>query len=1079
MKIQLLKLFAAALILGFIALPLWLLGTSSGASWAFSLLESRAPVQLRALDGSLWRGLSVASLEYVKDAQVLRAEGFRLNLDWHCALRLTLCLERLEVDALSLWLPENGSTEVPRARVPVPEVPLPWPLAFNIEVFEVHRFELRQGASLTQLEDVRATLLVDSEQARLREFRARHVRSQVQGSADLSRLGDWNLELQATTQSLWLDASPPLLLPEGLRLKASGDLQAFDARLRPVEASGNPLDVVLRGRQEEQGEVFQVALSLSGLSAILPQVATSPWTQLEGPLDVDLSGNEKGLRVSFAQQLRNYTAQPSWLRGELSEQDGSWDLSQAQLGNASRPLLRASGVLGAPNDLHPRLQLNFDNFQPPDEVVEWLESMSGELKLSFDGSHPQRAWSLVSDALQLHTSEGDWTFEGKLRAAENLLLPLGESSLRRDDVALVYQRASSQSAAQLSLSEGLNLGLQVLPRLDAEIRPGERTRVNLSVAGELDATLESELWVDGSGVSFVVQPFEVRRDKQTVELRDALRGHWRQAQRLIELDAFCIDWRGNTACAEPSLLGTSGEFTARLRVDENIEQKIDAGNYSLHAVANGSLSASWAQSEIRASRLDLDFDELSLNPFAGEGRSTQLTWDVAALTAELTPDTGIGLSAKLQSAQAGLLQLDLQEHAEALDGQLKLTDLNLQALDSFLPEWRLLAGRVNAEMEISGSRDDPQLRGALLLTEGVVHLNSLDFAITDLRFELSGAGEDLELEGNALLGGGPIRMRGRCCDDATLTMQVNGEHNVIRLPQGLEADFSPDLELVLGRSRLALDGELRVHGGVLEHSGPRGGGVALSDDIRRIDGQERQARRFEVDARLRTMIDPGFTLRSEQLEATVSGDLRLDARARQSPQLFGNLQVLGGELRAYGQALRLTEGSAGFIGDPMNPQLSLSAERRIRAEDLRVGFRVGGTLDELELTLFSDPVMSEKDTLSYLLRGRGPDAGASMDGTALALSLGASAVNRSGVLESLNRIPGLSGVTIGAEGSEEDMAATLSAYVGERLYLSYGVGIYEPVNALTARLYLRSRLWLEVVSRLESSFDLYYRFDRE
>jgi autotransporter translocation and assembly factor TamB len=66
---------------------------------------------------------------------------------------------------------------------------------------------------------------------------------------------------------------------------------------------------------------------------------------------------------------------------------------------------------------------------------------------------------------------------------------------------------------------------------------------------------------------------------------------------------------------------------------------------------------------------------------------------------------------------------------------------------------------------------------------------------------------------------------------------------------------------------------------------------------------------------------------------------------------------------------------------------------------------------------------------------------------------------------------------VGAEGSDEDMAATISAYVGNRLYLSYGVGIYEPINALTARLYLRSRLWLEVVSRLESSFDLYYRFD--
>jgi autotransporter translocation and assembly factor TamB len=95
----------------------------------------------------------------------------------------------------------------------------------------------------------------------------------------------------------------------------------------------------------------------------------------------------------------------------------------------------------------------------------------------------------------------------------------------------------------------------------------------------------------------------------------------------------------------------------------------------------------------------------------------------------------------------------------------------------------------------------------------------------------------------------------------------------------------------------------------------------------------------------------------------------------------------------------------------------------------------------------------------------------------MALSLGASALNQSGVLAPLNDLPGLSGITLGAEGTDQDMSATISAYVGNRLYLSYGVGIYEPINALTARLYLRSRLWLEVVSRLESSFDLYYRFD--
>jgi translocation and assembly module TamB len=115
--------------------------------------------------------------------------------------------------------------------------------------------------------------------------------------------------------------------------------------------------------------------------------------------------------------------------------------------------------------------------------------------------------------------------------------------------------------------------------------------------------------------------------------------------------------------------------------------------------------------------------------------------------------------------------------------------------------------------------------------------------------------------------------------------------------------------------------------------------------------------------------------------------------------------------------------------------------------------------------------------MSYLVRGRGLDSGADADDTALALSVGADVVNRSGIVAELNRLPLLSDVSFGASGGEDDTAATVSGYIGNRLYLAYGRGLYEPINELTARLYLQSRLWLEVVSRLENSVDLYYSFD--
>ena len=185
----------------------------------------------------------------------------------------------------------------------------------------------------------------------------------------------------------------------------------------------------------------------------------------------------------------------------------------------------------------------------------------------------------------------------------------------------------------------------------------------------------------------------------------------------------------------------------------------------------------------------------------------------------------------------------------------------------------------------------------------------------------------------------------------------------------------------------------------------------------------------------------------------------------------------GGELFVYRQHLQVRRGTIAFSGPPENPELNIAAEREIRSDGVTVGARLTGPLEEPLLEVYSDPVMSQGEAMSYLVRGRALDSGAESDGTALALSMGADVVNRSGIVSGLNRLPLISNFAFGATGEQDDTAATVSGYIGNRIYLSYGIGLYEPINVLTARLYLQSRLWLEVMSRLENSIDLYYSFD--
>jgi autotransporter translocation and assembly factor TamB len=314
-----------------------------------------------------------------------------------------------------------------------------------------------------------------------------------------------------------------------------------------------------------------------------------------------------------------------------------------------------------------------------------------------------------------------------------------------------------------------------------------------------------------------------------------------------------------------------------------------------------------------------------------------------------------------------------------------------------------------------------------------------------------------------------------------LQLALEGDNQEILLPPSTQMLVSEQLDMTVTSGLLDLTGDIVVHEGSLAHEQLPEGGVTLSGDVVEVDlvgNVIYEPAPFDTRINVGLMIEDNFSILGDMVNAKLGGDLQLRQEPRQPLQVFGNLNVLGGELRAYQQYLRIQRGTVSFAGTPDNPELDVRAQREIPAGNVVVGLQLQGTLNQPKLELFSDPVMSHGEAMSYLMRGRGLDSSAGADGVAMALSVGSSLVNQSALVTELNSIPGISNLAFGAEGStEQDTAATVGGYIGERLYLSYGMGIYEPINVLTARLYLQTRLWLEVVSRLENSVDLYYSFD--
>jgi autotransporter translocation and assembly factor TamB len=627
-------------------------------------------------------------------------------------------------------------------------------------------------------------------------------------------------------------------------------------------------------------------------------------------------------------------------------------------------------------------------------------------------------------------------------------------------------------------SSGFRVGERSIDALELTLTPGERNRLTVRLEGDVDTALDLDFAFSAEGAEGRLAPFAVAARDLAISSEEPLAIAWQRSTRTLSVGGFCLRVRASRACSDPVVFGPEGMLELRLELDERYEGNFAGKTFSVDGQALGSASVTWQAWSPTGASIDLDMSRLAVDPFVADATAEPIRWRDGRISGSYTAErTEFFLN--LDSATLGSLDAAFAIGKGDLSGSLVLDDVSLVSLSDFLPEVAIQGGLARANLRLRGTPESPDVEGTATIEGATIGVSGIDTVLEDLDVAIALRDRGATAQGEASLGGGAIGFEAACCEAGGLTGTVIGSRNRLRLPNGLDLSVSPSLDVAIDPQLLTVTGSIVVHDGVFEHSGLTDNGVAVSDDVVRLDAAEEGVRRFDLRLDLRTLIEPGFVLRSRNLESTLGGDLRFIMPPRTPPSLFGNLEVLGGELRAYGQALRLTEGALGFVGDPLNPDLAINAEREIRSDNQRVGFRVTGTLDEPLFELFSDPQRSNEETLSYLLRGRPPDVGVSADGTAMALSLGASAVNQSGVLSSLNAIPGLSGVSIGAEGRDEEMAATISAYVGNRLYLSYGVGIYEPINALTARLYLRSRLWLEVLSRLESSLDLFYRFDRD
>ncbi|MEM6638481.1 MAG: translocation/assembly module TamB domain-containing protein [Pseudomonadota bacterium] len=487
-------------------------------------------------------------------------------------------------------------------------------------------------------------------------------------------------------------------------------------------------------------------------------------------------------------------------------------------------------------------------------------------------------------------------------------------------------------------------------------------------------------------------------------------------------------------------------------------------------------NASWAQSDtilsvpVQATTEEIAFDTATVDLVIERG-GLQADIDVQG-------DHGVSITGVVGVS-------DMTAIAQSpISGQLDLALGELDWLAALAPGLDQLRGAFEARATIGGRADLPEIKGDLSLTNGSVFLTDAGVRVDGI--DMTGAlDDDFALNGRAQLGGGPLTIEGRVTQPLLATRRVSvslaGEQLQVINDDQYQVKVSPDITLVFNAADGAsIGGRIDVPMANVRIAELPPSVVTASPDIQVAGREPDDAIALPIHGAVTLALGDEVHVFALGLDTDVGGDVNLRLDEGKPPRLDGRLTLENGTFKAYGQDLVIERGNVIYAGPIDNPNIDLRAVRRVQdaSGDVTAGVRVTGAAKQPNIELYSEPALSQTDTLSYLLLGRASDDTSGAEGQSLsqaALNLG---LSRSAPLtRELAAGLGLDELTVGGDSLD---AAELVAgkQINDRLYIRYSYGVFSNLGAILLRYRLSRRLTLEAGSADAQSLDMLYTIEK-
>ena len=385
-----------------------------------------------------------------------------------------------------------------------------------------------------------------------------------------------------------------------------------------------------------------------------------------------------------------------------------------------------------------------------------------------------------------------------------------------------------------------------------------------------------------------------------------------------------------------------------------------------------------------------------------------------------------------------------------------------------------LGGTLAADVVVTGTRANPQLRGDAALSDGRLGLLATGLTYEPLDARLVLDGNRIELADVRIQDPKTGQTRLGVGGSITLAELSVGELDLTITPTdfvAMDTRTFDQLRLDRGSEPLRLTGTLqnpRLRGAVVLSRGdiyltdelvpPDLEPVELTDEQieiveerfgRRVAARDTAINRFTdaLDYDLTVEIDRNVWIRSEyglpfDIEFSGNVEARKPAFAEGS-QLYGEIELVRGTVETLGKRFDIERGTLDLSGDPLAARIDLLATLDARFQQgstrtpVQIELLVAGRLNENpEIRLRSDQLSDSADIVSVIATGQLADqllgAGA-IQGAATGLALG----SLSGIVEGLaSESLGLDVVQIDSDGS--DLVIRVGKYLTDLLFVSGG-----------------------------------------